>query len=481
MKKWIIPLLLTLTICVGLFSISGSAALTEGVCTQNFTCNGTTYTLVLAMYNSDDGSMTGLNSVLWPVDVGAFDGHENQTPFGSFAVTIFTDYGQTGQAEVSETLRTQLISNVVFSGASNNTSDFIWKIDTSKNTGRWYASPYLRYIHGEAYLTAAVTLSGGCSAVNPLTVRIGSDVIPGDVTIDCASKGIDTQEKLNAALASLDKNYETDKCRGIYFVLGSLNYGDVVLNNQNIKCDVIFNGTDETKMSSLTVTGGKLGAVTGIDFSSSAAGKGSGLTYSAGGGWFALSDCKFSRYDKAVSLSGDFNPTIDGCLFTDCNTGIYLDCAGRTPSSTASVYECAFVGTSAVNTGVSFANVPANVIYYNYRIYHCEFYKNNISSAIGFTFSGNYFDANSTTAANTDLRFLSPTGLLGYLQGTAAKPDWKTIYMGISGGASTVTVSPDNDLFPSGLYLDGDAFNRNSKLTLDVSDGSSTVAAWDFN
>ena len=142
----------------------------------------------------------------------------------------------------------------------------------------------------------------------------------------------------------------------------------------------------------------------------------------------------------------------------------------------------------------------ADAAAYDYRIYHCDFINGNngdrdISANRPVYASGNYLDHpadNQVSKHNADLslRYLSPSGLAGYLlysfgySDTAAPaPDWGAARLGVGAEAESVTLdAADELLFPDGLLLDGASFDgRGTDLELAVqNEEGNEVGTWIF-
>lgn len=521
MKKKIGRVLLAavLITCLGLLSIAAAAnetnAWTDFARNQcSFAYKDTQYTLVFGRYDENVDSIRTDSGSAWPVDAQIMienEGKQCEWPRGPYAVTIFENFGKENQAEVSAELREEIIQNVTFSAENyDDTMPMVEQIASEKADSRWYASFYMNYYQSSALFHAEVTLSEGCSDLegNPLSSarvsqHINVDIIPGDVWIDCADKGIDTQEELQSLLDSLATTYPaSSKILNIMIDLAPVDYGDIFFQTEGLTCNgVVLTGASEnengvyrvkTTMSSLMITQPKLTVIGAIKFVAGDK-KATGISIK-NGKVSMVSGCSFYGYDTAIQVSDNGQIwTCDNNLFYDCNVGLDCSFAANAWDDDFRMYNCVF---KDCKTGVALTGFPDDSIAYNYRIYHCDFVNgnsgnNDIRSDEKVYAFGNYFDhaKEKNDKADVSLRYLSPSGLTNYLmylhgynETPVSAPDWGTNHIGIGTEADHVKLDKSDDtIFSDGLLLDAHSFERDTDLTMDVveEDGSVT-GTWIF-
>ena len=487
---------------------AGAAADGDMPNTHTVNYSGKEYKVVLGMYDASVEAVDDISGALWPLEESQFDGQENEAPFGTFAVTVFENAGSVDKSEADAELRGQIVKSVTFGEEElSDGVDYINRIESSSGNGRWYAEPYLNRVKGEAYLTAEVTLWDGSSAT--LRFNIKYDVMPSDLYIDCAREGIDTQEKLQARLDGLKASLAGQKILGVYFDLMPVDYGDIKIDASGADFDIIFRGyggygpvsevSQHTRLRSLTYTGGKQFVINNVVFK---AGENKSTALSVDGAdALDIYACSFRGYGTAVDARGvsSMGYTIDSCLFYDNGSALELDCTElrKNGGTELGVANSAFINCKS---GVEITNMRADAAAYDYRIYHCDFINGNngdrdISADRPVYASGNYLDhpadnKDSKHNADLSLRYLSPSGLAGYLlysfgySDTAAPaPDWGAARLGVGAEAESVTLdAADELLFPDGLLLDGASFDgRGTDLELAVqNEEGNEVGTWIF-
>ena len=508
-----------LIISLGMLSIAAAANETDAwndfernQCT--FTYAGKQYTLVFGDYDENVDSVGPESGSAWPVDAQIMlenEGDMCEWPRGPYAVTIFENFGEEDQAEVSAELRAEIIKSVAFSAESKDaTMPMVAKIESENADSRWYASFYMNYYQSAALFHANVTLADGCTDAKGnsledvrVSQHINVDIIPGDVWINCADKGIDTQEELQALLDTLADAYPaSSKILNIMIDLAPVDYGDIIFRTEGLNCNgVVLTGASEnengvyrvkTTMSSLTITQPKLPVVGAIKFiADDDSDTGISIT---NGKVDMISGCSFYGYDTAVEIADNGRIwSCDNSLFNECNVGFDCSFAANASYDEFQMYNCAF---KDCKTGVELTGFPDSAIAYYYRIYHCDFINDNsgnqdIRSDGKVYASGNYFDhaKEKNDKADVSLRYLSPSGLTNYLmylhgysETPVSAPDWSTNMIGIGTEADHVELDKSDDtIFADGLLLDANSFERDTELTMDVveEDGSVTCT-WIF-
>jgi len=508
-----------LIISLGMLSIAAAAnetdAWTDFERNQcSFTYNDKQYTLVFGDYDENVDSVGPESGSAWPVDAQIMlenEGDICQWPRGPYAVTIFENFGEEDQAEVSAELRAKIIESVAFSAESKDaTMPMVAKIESENADSRWYASFYMNYYQSAALFHANVTLANDCTDAEGnsledvrVSQHINVDIIPGDVWIDCADKGIDMQEELQSLLDTLADAYPaSSKILNIMIDLAPVNYGDIFFQTEDLNCNgVVLTGASEnengvyrvkTTMSSLTITQPKLTVIGAIKFiTEDDSDTGISIT---NGKVDMISGCSFYGYDTAVKVTENGQIwSCDNNLFYDCKVGFDCSFAVNASYDEFQMYNCSF---KDCKTGVELADFPDGAIAYYYRIYHCDFVNGNSGNkdirSDGTIYSlGNYFDhaKEKNDKADVSLRYLSPSGLTNYLmylhgysETPVPMPDWTANLIGIGIEADYVELDKSDDtIFADGLLLDANSFERDTDLTMDVveEDGSVTCT-WIF-
>lgn len=510
MRKSLFALIMAFVLCL---SLATTASADEPQNMAEVRYNDKEYTLVLGMYDEGTDKIDEFSGAAWPTTQTEFDNNEGQVndfPFGQFAVTVFENIDGQNKSEVSEELRSEIITSVTFS-AENNGSNFIARIETSQGSGRWYAAPYLSYVHSSADLVADVKVAD--DETRTLKFSINHDWMPDDVQVDLSHLTSETElqnyiNNLNAG--SLNENYPGG-ILGFYIQLGPYDYGDIVIDGSKIPSETIVimgSGYNDgaaqmtTQLSSLTITNSNVSdgkkqqsVISGIIFESEGNFGKVALTINNSHAFSSISDCSFKGYDTAISLpDGAEVGSIYNCLFIENDLAIGYENA----ISGVNIYNCAFDGNK---NSIRLSNMPGNSTAYDYRIYHCDFINGNnsdkkdIDASKAVTASGNYFDHPSDKAVNNkadiSLRYLSPTGLtqylmyrFGYDNSPVAAPDWAGKLIGIGSEAASVTVDLSDELLFAGgdALIDGDSFDgRDGDLTIEVVDGDNTLGSWIFS
>ena len=276
----------------------------------------------------------------------------------------------------------------------------------SDSVGRFARTVRHEAPEGGAIVQANITLWDGTTVTlkNEYVHRLNQTT-----RIDCAARGIDTMEELQALIDSEELKNEAAKAQDLNILLdGSATYKGVLklpeLGGGVNEAVISLEGRGATIQGSIVVTGNFRGFLSGIKFvKSDASAKNSkdetvGLLCD-GGELLTINNCSLTGYDVALeSNETGFISANGGNTFEDNKIAIRIDCAAREwGNGNRTTHHSTFKNNG---TAIQLLGLPQYIPAFDFRIFAVDFLGNDVDiDAQGVNlplyFYRNYFgDAN---------------------------------------------------------------------------------------